>query len=170
MHWLNENWPCCWIFAYPNLDFSSVSQWFSMSIPVWAIENTWKRKKRLSLDFHVAGQNRKRTFSRFRWWCDLCVQVCLRLYICLCAHIFSLLFVLLMLFFIFLVGQKLCLLFLVFFTQNKSLDTDMFGKEKYIFLLRYNQLLLLTRNFQSIFICISSLQKDYLSWYFLLKM
>ena len=85
------------------------------------------------------------------------------IYICLCAHIFSLLFVLLMLFFIFLVGQKLCLLFLVFFTQNKSLDTDMFGKEKYIFLLRYNQLLLLTRNFQSIFICISSLQKDYLS-------
>ena len=103
-----------------------------MSIPVWAIENTWKRKKRLSLDFYVAGQNRKRTFSRFRWWCDLCVQVCLRLYICLCAHIFSLLFVLLMLFFIFLVGQKLCLLFLVFFTQNKSLDTDMFEKEKTI--------------------------------------
>ena len=85
MHWfmttINENWPCCWIFAYPNLDFSSVSQWFSMSIPVWAIENTRKRKKRLSLDFYVAGQNRKRTFSRFRWWCDLCVQVCLRLYI-----------------------------------------------------------------------------------------
>ena len=37
-----------------------------------------------------------------------------------------------MLFFIFLVGQKLCLLFLVFFTQNKSLDTDMFEKENTI--------------------------------------
>ena len=68
-----------------------------------------------------------------------------------------------MLFFIFLVGQKLCLLFQVFFTQNKSIDTDIVGKEKYNFLPRYNQLLLLTRNFQSIFIRISSLQEDYLS-------
>ena len=123
-----------------------------------------KNKKRLSSDFYVAGQNRKRTFSVLDDDAT-CVSkyVYVYIYICLCAHIFSLLFVLLMLFFIFLVGQKLCLLFLVFFTQNKSLDTDMFGKEKYIFLLRYNQLLLLTRNFQSIFICISSLQKDYLS-------
>ena len=132
IHKENENWSCCWISAYPNLDFRSVSQWFSMSIPVWAIENRWKRKKKIIFRFLYGGQNRKRTFSCFRWWCDLCVQVCLRLYICLCAHIFSLLFVLLMLFFIFLVGQKLCLLFLVFFTQNKSLDTDMFEKENTI--------------------------------------
>ena len=73
-----------------------------------------KNKKRLSSDFYVAGQNRKRTFSVLDDDAT-CVSkyVYVYIYICLCAHIFPLLFVLLMLFFIFLVGHKLCLLFLV---------------------------------------------------------
>ena len=86
MHLLNENWPSCWIFASPNLYFRSISKWFSMSIPVWAIENTWKTKKDYLQIFMLLVRIGKEPFPFKMMMRLVCPSMCTSIYMLMCSY------------------------------------------------------------------------------------
>ena len=93
-----------------------------------------KNKKRLSSDFYVAGQNRKRTFSVLEDDAT-CVSkyVYVYIYMLMCSYFLVVICVADVVFY-FSCRSQIVFTFSSIFTQTKSLDTDMFEKEEIQFL------------------------------------